>query len=173
MKGLAFAALLVFSGTAALAETAPQTTTATYDTWQVRCQLGKTADGKDTKVCEVAQVVQIQGQAQPLLQIAVGRQAPGAAMKFVVQTPIGAWLAKAPQILVDDKSPPIATSFKRCLPQACYAEVDFTTDLESTFASKGDTQGAIVFQMDEGKDIRVPMSFKGFSDAYAAMKATK
>ncbi len=74
MKRSCFAAFVVVVALAApAAADEPQSTTATYGTWQLRCRISTIA-GKPTKSCEIAQTIQIKGQAQPLVQIAIGPQ---------------------------------------------------------------------------------------------------
>ncbi len=149
---------------------APQSTTATYDAWQLRCETRAAAEGAEAlKVCEVVQVVQVQGQAQPLMQIAVGSPAPDAPITLVMQLPIGVWIPAAPQFFVDPDASPLTGSFKRCAPVACFADAELTPEMMRAIEARGDEQGAVVFQMTEGQNASIPISFKGFIAAYNAM----
>ena len=168
-------AAAVAIGPAYTAPSEPESTTATYGTWQLRCATPPAADSTNAvgaKQCEIAETIQIQGQAQPLLQIAIGRSAAGQPLKLIVQMPVGVWLPKPPTITVDDAGPPIVTEFKRCLATGCFADTDFSDALASQFSSRGDARGDIVFEPDAGKDAKIPISFKGFGDACAALMAT-
>ncbi len=76
--------LLVGLATSAAAQAqTPQRTTATYDDWVVRGEMRGA-----TRTCEMAQAVQIQGQSQPITQIAIGQTSKTSPMKIVFQAPI-------------------------------------------------------------------------------------
>lgn len=172
IKETCLAALVAFFAFAApAAADEPQSTTATYGTWQLRCQT-TTVAGKSTKHCEIAQTIQVKGQTKPLVQVALGPQnGADTSLALVLLTPIGVWLPEAPVIALGDKGPPVSTTFKRCLPSACFSDVSFTDKLKARFVAKGDAQGSIIFHPDEGKDAKIPISFKGFSDALTALLA--
>jgi invasion protein IalB len=155
---------------AASAETAtppqarsPQRTTATYDDWVVRCEILGPA-----KTCEMAQATQIQGQSQPITQIAIGQQSKGVPMKIVFEVPINVWLPAGVKLVLDEKDPAIATVYGRCLPTACLADTDLRDDqitkLRAMVAS-----GKLEFKDAAQRDISIPVSFKGFEQAYQAL----
>jgi invasion protein IalB len=165
-----FAALALLAPGLALADDpVPQSTTATYDAWQLRCE-SRTAGGKTMKVCEIAQTVQVQGQAQPALQIAIGHPSPAEDLRIVFQLPIGVWLPFPPQLRLTEAGEPLAASFKRCLPAACFADLAYTDQLGKAFIGDADQQAQVVFQAAEGQNIALPVSFKGFAAAFAAMQ---
>lgn len=172
-KGSCLAALVMLFAlaTPAVAAGQPQSTTATYGSWQLRCQTATTG-GKTVKTCEIAQTIQIKGQARPLVQIAIGPQkGANAPLSLVLLTPIGIWLPEPPVIALGDKGPPVSTAFKRCLPSACYSDVPFTDALKARIIARGNAKGSVVFHPDEGKDAKIPIAFKGFADALDALLA--
>ncbi|WP_271023478.1 hypothetical protein [Rhizobium sp. RCAM05973] len=63
------------ASSAAPVSSEPNTTTASFGDWTLRCQRVGEA-GKATRVCEVAQAMQVQGQTAPVAQIAIGRLSP-------------------------------------------------------------------------------------------------
>ena len=160
-------ALAVFTGET-IAQS-PQSTTATYDAWQLRCE-NRGAEANQ-ELCEVVQVIQIQGQSQPLVQIAVGHPPAGSDLRLVMQLPIGVWIPFAPQFFIDADGTPLAGAFKRCTPAACFADVPLTAAHVASIEVLGDAQGSVIFQMTEGQNATIPISFKGFLPAFRAMEA--
>ncbi len=66
----------------------PGTTIASYGDWVLRCQrVG--AQGKTTRVCEVAEMIQVQGQNTPIAQVAIGRMARGEPLRLTAAVPPG------------------------------------------------------------------------------------
>ena len=90
-----------------------------------------------------------------------------------MQVPIGVWLPSAPQFLIDADGKPLTGAFKRCTPVACFADVSFTSAHVASIRALGDAdaQGSVVFQMTEGQNATIPISFNGFIPAFNAMKA--
>lgn len=157
--------LALTAGASAQAQTqAPQRTTATYQDWTVRCEVAATG-----KICEMAQAMQIQGQAQPVTQIALGQQSKGAPMKIVLQVPINVWLPAGAKLVINEKEPGIAAVYGRCLPAACLADADLKDDQIKKL--RGLTEnGKLQFKDAAQQDVVIPVSFKGFDQAYDAMQ---
>jgi invasion protein IalB len=65
---------------------APQQTTATYGDWVVQCQMR--AEQTPEKVCDVAQVAQVQGKNIPVSRVAIGHPTKGQPLKLIVQLPV-------------------------------------------------------------------------------------
>ena len=143
---------------------APQSTTATYGDWTLRCVMHN-----KTNVCEMAQSMQIKGQSRPITQIAIGRQAKTDPLKIVFEVPINVWLPDGVKLTTDDKKVSISASFTRCLPVGCFADVEIgKAQIKALSALK--KAGKLQFK-DAGKQpIAIPVSFKGFGDAYDAMQ---
>jgi invasion protein IalB len=122
------------------------------------------------RACEIAQTVQVQGQAQPALQIAIGHPSPAEDLRVVFQLPVGVWLPFPPQLRLAEGADPLTAAFKRCLPTACFADLAYTDQLAKAFTGDADQQAQVVFQAAEGQNIALPISFKGFAAAFAAMQ---
>jgi hypothetical protein len=74
----------------------PQRTTATYDDWVLRCDV---QPGPPTqKICDMAQLTQVQGQANPMSRVAIGRPAKAEPVKLLVQLPVNVSLAAGVRI---------------------------------------------------------------------------
>ncbi|HXF89862.1 MAG TPA: invasion associated locus B family protein [Xanthobacteraceae bacterium] len=141
----------------------PQRTTASYDDWTVRCE----AQGNPPqKSCEIVQVVQMQG--QPLSQIAIGRAAKNEPLKIVFQVPLNVWLPGGVKLVYDPKEPPLAGIFKRCVPTACFSDLDLKDEVVRKFRTRTE-QGRLEFKDAAQRDVAIPVSFKGFAQAFDAM----
>ena len=147
---------LTQSSAAQLAQSAaPQQTTATYEDWIVRCE---TLSGPPVrKSCEMVQSTQAKGSQGVISQIAIGRVTKTDPVKLVVQLPIGIWLPSGVKLVANAKDPGLLATFKRCLPQACFADVDLSNDALRHY--RGATE----------QDATLPMSFKGFGTAFDAL----
>src|SRR6478609_9726205 len=64
----------------------PTVTTASFGDWTLRCQRIVDA-ARAARVCEVAQVLQAQGQQAPLAQVALGRLANGEPVRITAVMP--------------------------------------------------------------------------------------
>lgn len=162
MKRMLASIAMAAVANSAFAQT-PQRTTATYDDWTVRCEVNDAV-----RTCEMAQAMQIKGQAQPVTQIAIGRQAKNEPMKIVFQVPINVWLPTGVKLVADDKDPGIVGTYRRCLPGACIADSELKDDVVKKL--RGLTEnGKLQFRDGGLQDVAIPISFKGFGQAYDAM----
>jgi invasion protein IalB len=145
---------------------APQQTTATYEDWIVRCE---TLSGPPVrKSCEMVQYTQAKGGQGVISQVAIGRVSKNDPVKLVIQLPIGIWLPSGVKLVADAKDPGLVATFKRCLPQACFADVDISNDALRRYRAVTE-QGQIVFKDGNQKDATLPVSFKGFGTAFDAL----
>jgi invasion protein IalB len=142
----------------------PQRTTASYDDWVVRCEIHGAA-----KVCEMAQAMVIQGQSQPIAQIAIGQQNKTEPMKVVFQLPIGVWLPAGARLATKDGDVGVAAVYVRCQPAVCIAQADISDDQIKKLRGMTDS-GKLQFKDAAQHDVVVPVSFKGFAQAYDAMQ---
>src|SRR5580700_11429028 len=93
MKLLLTAMLATGAGLAVVASAhaqAPQRTTATYEDWTVRCETPAASPAQ--KSCEMVQTTQMQGQAAPVTQIAIGRPLKTDPLRLVIGLPVNVWL---------------------------------------------------------------------------------
>ena len=160
---LACAILMVVMADVAFAQT-PQRTTANYEDWIVRCEMRG-----DAKVCEMTQSTQLKGQAQPVTQIVIGRPAKNSPVKIVFQIPINVWLAAGVKLTTEDGHDEVIASFSRCIPSGCFAETDLNENVIKQLRGLT-TNGKLQFKDAAEHDVAVPVSFKGFGDAYDALQ---
>lgn len=158
-------------GATTTAPSAPQQTTATYEDWIVRCETH--AGPPAQKFCEMVQFTQVKGgqggQGGVVSQIAIGRPVKGQPVKLVIQLPIGVWLPTGIKLLTGAKDPGLLTTFKRCLPQACFTDAEINADMIRKFRTTTEA-GQIQFKDGNQKDASLPVSFKGFGTAYDALQ---
>jgi len=156
------AAMLIGAAGSALAQQ-PQRTTATYEDWVVRCAMHDAA-----KICQMTQSTQLKGQSQPVTQIAIGREGKNGAIKIAFQVPLNVWLASGVTLTAGDRHGLVAAHFGRCIQAGCIAETDIggTVIAEMRRLKKN---GALHFKNANQQDVAVPVSFKGFGDAFDAL----
>jgi invasion protein IalB len=157
-----FAAALA---TQAAADTRPpQRTTATYEDWTERCEVRAGAN-----VCEMAQAMEIRDQAQPITQIAIGQESKSAPVKIVFQVPINVWLPTGVKLSLNENDPGVVAEYSRCLPTSCLAETELKDDqIKALRAAK--ENGRLQFKDAVQRDVIIPVSFKGFEQAYQAIR---
>ncbi len=148
----------------------PQRTTATYDDWIVQCDAQ--SGGASHKFCEMTQVTQFQGNNQPFSRIAVLRPTKEQSRRLVVQVPVNVTFSANVRVQINDSDPGLVGPFARCVPGGCFAEFDLKDDAVKKFRSTN-TAGKLSFADAGGHNISVPVSFKGFGQAYDALMAER
>lgn len=158
-------------GTSTPVSPVPQSTTASFGDWVVRCRRIDQAPGNAT-ACEVAQTLQVQGQG-PIAEIALGHP-PGKdatsreRMRVVVVLPNNVTFAGPVLMSVDDKDKPIELTFRRCLPSGCFADAEPSDDVLVRWRGQ-DGRGRLAFKDGGNRDIVLPFSFRGLAQALDAM----
>jgi invasion protein IalB len=144
----------------------PQRTTATYDDWIVQCE-SRTGPPAE-KICEMAQVTQVQGRNTPFSRVAVLRPVKGQPVKLIVQVPINASFAAPVRVSTTENDAGITSPFARCIPSGCFSEFELRDDILKKFRAASGA-GKLSFPDAGGHDVAVPLSFKGFAQAYDAL----
>jgi invasion protein IalB len=144
----------------------PQRTTATYEDWIVRCEIAPGPPPQ--KNCDMAQMAQVQGQANPISRVGIAKPAKGEAVKLVIQLPVNVALAGGVKLAADDKDPGTVAPFKRCVPAGCFAELDLKDDMMKKFRAATESW-KMNFKDGADHDAAIPLSFKGFGLAYDAL----
>ena len=79
-------------------------------------------------------------------------------------------LAAPLKITADAKDAGISTPFRRCVPAGCFAEIEEPKDdLQKKFRAAAAEPGKIVFKDAADRDVAIPLSFKGFAQAFEAL----
>ncbi len=143
----------------------PQTTTATYQDWVVRCE----APADKPKVCEIAQGIQARADQGLIAQIVVGRPSKTDPMKLIIELPPGVWLPAGATLQAGEKATPLTLTFKSC-PRACFADLDLKPEqVQALKAASG--AGTLSFEDGARQKVQLPISFAGFSAALDASLA--
>lgn len=144
----------------------PQATTATYGDWTLRCQR---AGEPAVKTCEIVQSLQVQGQPNPVAQIALGRPSPKEPLKLVVVVPTNVAFPSSPQLSIDEKDDgPAVLAWRRCIAGGCIAETVLKDDVLKRWRPQAE-RGRLQFKDATDRDVVLPFSFRGFADALDAL----
>ena len=145
----------------------PQRTTATYDDWVVQCQAAQNGTPPE-KVCDMAQMTQVQGKNIPFSRVAILRPVKGQPVKLIAQLPVNASFSTSVRIQLGESDSGLAAPFARCVPAGCFAEFDIKEDVMQKLRSASGA-GKLSFADSTGHDVTVPLSFKGFGQAFDAL----
>ncbi|SFJ06953.1 Invasion protein IalB, involved in pathogenesis [Bosea sp. OK403] len=143
----------------------PDNTTATYGDWTHRCQ-----QGVGTRICEVVQTLQVQGQQGPVALVAVGRPIKTEPYKLVVQVAPNVTLGPnaGVRVALGEKDEGTLAAFSRCIPGGCFAEVAMSDDLLKRWRGYSEG-GQLRFQDAANRPVTLPFSFRGFQAAADAL----
>ena len=145
---------------------APQRTTATYEDWIVQCQMQ--TGSPPQKACEMTQVTQVEGRNIPFSRVAIAQPIKNQPFKLVVQLPVNVSLLVNVRIQISDSDPGLAAPFARCVPTGCFADIEVNDDALKKFRATSGA-GKLSFADAGGHNVAVPLSFKGFSQAFDAL----
>lgn len=168
LRGLIAGALVALGGMTGqiqaqepVAGVQPEITTATYQDWLVRCM----AAAEATRLCEVVQNLEVQGQGL-VATVALGKIAADGELRLVVQVPAGVWLPGGVSFAIAEDSEPLKLQYTRCL-QGCFAELEL--DAATVEAMRSATvQGSFSFEDGARRPVKLPVSFKGLAPALDA-----
>lgn len=145
----------------------PSVTTASFGDWTLRCQ--RIEAPKATRVCEVAQVLQAQGQQTPIAQIAIGRLSASDPLRVTAVMPVSVTFPSSVQITLGEKeAKPLDLPWRRCIPTGCLADAAPGDDLLKQWR-KASEAGRIVFRDAAGRDLAMPLSTRGLDPALDAL----
>lgn len=146
----------------------PSSTTASFGDWTLRCQRIVDA-AKPMRVCEVAQILQAQGQQAPIAQIALGRLGNDEPVRITAVMPVSVSFPGSVQIVMGEKdAKPVDLPWRRCLPTACYADAAPGDDALKQWR-KASEQGRILFKDAAGRELALPLSSRGLDQALDAL----
>ncbi len=146
----------------------PQSTVAAFGDWALRCvRQGEGAQA--TRICEVTQNIQAQGQQGPLAQIAFGRVQRTDPLRLTAVLPPNVSFPSVVRVMMDDKdAQPFDLAWSRCVPGACVAYGEPAAAVIQRFRARTEP-ARLTFKDSGGRDITVPLSFRGLSQALDAM----
>lgn len=156
---------LLLAGACGVAS-AQQSTSATYSDWVFQCA---NEGSPPKKICDIAQVTQVRGKNITFSRVAMESAAKGKPEKLTIQLPVNVSLRDPVEIQIPGTpSSTLSATFDRCVPVGCFASAQIKDDVFRKFnATEG--MGKVTFKDAAGRDIAVPMSFKGFRQAFDAL----
>jgi invasion protein IalB len=138
-------------------------TVAVYDDWRVACPSAKLKDG----TCEIAEDVVNPAEGR-VARVSFLREKDKKDLTLVLTVPLGVLLEPGLSLRLGGDT--LRTyQFKTCTEEGCAVLVPADKDLQQSFAKAQDASLKVVSPSD-GKEVDVPVSMKGFPDAYAAFK---
>jgi len=144
----------------------PAQTTATYGDWVLRCV--RTGEGgTGPRVCEVVQTMVVQGQQQPVAQIAIGNDKTD--LRLTLLVPPAVSFSKVPTVSAQGGAAPrFALAWRRCLPNGCFADTVVDADIMKTLRTR--TEPLQVTFKDAGeRDATLPFSLRGLPASLDAL----
>ena len=146
----------------------PVQTTATYGDWVLRCaQTGEGGTGPQT--CEIVQTLVLQGQQQPIAQVAIGSVDKTSALRLTVVVPTAISFSKAAYIIgAAGTANLFDLTWRRCLPSGCFADIALTPDALKMMRARTEPAN-LVFRDAGERDITLPFSLRGFAQSLDAL----
>ncbi|WP_296381950.1 invasion associated locus B family protein [Reyranella sp.] len=144
----------------------PAQTTATYADWVLRCV--RTGDkNAGPRVCEVVQTMVLQGQQQPVAQVAVGYDKNELRMTLLLPPAVS--FSRTPTLSVPGLTGPhFDLAWRRCLPNGCFADMPVGVELLKLLRSRGEPM-QIAFKDAGERDGALPFSMRGLVPALDAL----
>ena len=143
--------------------TDPQTTSASYGDWILNCV--RSQDGS-SRVCEIVQTFQIQGQQGPFARLAIGHVGAKDPLRATFDVAPNISFPSTVKLALDDKdTQPVELTWKKCVPGAgCFADADLKEDVLKRWKAQTGN-GRITMKDSTGHDVAVPFSFRGLPQA--------
>lgn len=140
-----------------------------FDDWLVRCEQPPQGGGERCFMVQNIMAQNDEGKRVPLLNVIIGHSEadgqPITVMQFTV--PLGLYLPSGIGLQVD-QSQPVRVAIEVCSQQACVARYRLEEGVRSSM-QKGQ-QAKVQLTKANRQAIDVPISLKGFTKAYAALK---
>ena len=146
----------------------PQTTTASYGDWTLRCQ--RLADpAAPSKLCEISMTIQAGQQPAPIAQIAMGRLAKTDPYHLTAHVPTNISLPSVVKFSTGDKDAHSQElAWRRCAPAGCFANSTLT-DVQWKGLHGQTDAGSLEFIDAVGRPVKLPVSFRGLAQAMDAL----
>lgn len=157
---------------AAAVSSEPAVTTATYGNWVLRCIRVATAEQKQARQCEIVQTIQVEGQPQPVAQIALGRLPGDTVLHLTAVLPVNVSLPGGVHVSGNGKEGAeekggLDLQWRRCAGGACYAEGQPGEDALKIWRKEAGAQ--LRFVDAAGRVIGLPLSWNGLAQALDAL----
>ena len=144
----------------------PAQTTASYGDWVLRCV--RTGDNASApRACELVQTMVLQGQQQPVAQVALGYDK--ADLRLTLLVPPAISFSRGPVLgPAGANTPNFDLAWRRCLPNGCFADVQVGPELMKILRSRTEPM-QLVFKDAGERDATLPFSLHGLLPALDAL----
>ncbi|MET4805172.1 invasion associated locus B family protein [Limibacillus sp. MBR-115] len=140
---------------------------AIFKDWRIRCSPAQNAEGQDQPViCEAYQVVLREDQQQPVLEVVIAFPPSQENAVGAIIVPLGVLLPAGIAVSIDEK-PLGKLPYQRCGAKGCLGQFIFTP--EQFKAWRSGTKGQVTITHGNGKELAIPLSLLGFTDATNAI----
>jgi len=133
--------------------------------WAVNCKSGAKEKALD---CRLSQTV-VTKNRQVLTEVTFHFPPAGEESETIIQVPLGVLLSGGGTVQVD-QNPPQSVTFRACNRNGCYGRAVLSSEFLSQLR-KG-KQVTVVFKNLSEKEVKVPLSLDGFSDAYGKVPSS-
>jgi invasion protein IalB len=116
------------------------------------------------------QSTQVRGKDVVFSRVIIAYPERGKPYKFIAELPVDASFTRQVRLQTKEADTLLATPFERCLPAGCFAGTDLAAAVLQRLRTASGT-GKLVFADAMGRDVAVPLSFKGFAQALDAVTA--
>lgn len=167
--------LLAFVAQPVLAEEKKAKDVPTFGDWGKICEKGPAGpDGKAGKeVCYIFQNVSNKEDGKLVMQVRVGIAPQNQKPVMIVTLPLGVLLPPGAAFLVEGmEKEPVKMPFLACAPEGC-TTVGQVLDSKVVEAMKKKDKAAVRVALLNKKVLTLPVSLKGFSRAFIALKSGK
>lgn len=146
----------------------PENTTASFGEWILRCTHAQSTTQR-VKLCEVVQSILVQGQSNPIAQIALGRIGADDPIRVTSVLPNNIGFPSVVSISLDEKDThPAELTWRRCLPGGCFADAEIKEEQLARWRGQTD-KGRLSFRDGSGHEVALPFSFRGLAQALDAL----
>ncbi len=142
----------------------PQSTSATFGDWVLRCDHPAGA----ARICEVVQSITVQGQGT-VAQLAFGQPTAADPLRLTVLLPPNITIATRPKVMADAQdSQGMELTWLRCVSGGCMADVTLSDDDLRRLRTR-ELPGRITFKDAANHDVTIPLSWRGLPQAMDAL----
>ena len=87
---------------------------------------------------------------------------------MVFQLPINIYIPGGVRFVYDGKETPLPATYRWCVPAGCFADIELKEDLVKRLRTRT-LPGRFEFQDAAQRNVAIPVSFKGFGQAFDAL----
>lgn len=146
----------------------PDTTSATFGDWTLRCDRRLDVTPPQ-RFCELAHIVQKAGETAAQGQLAVGRVSRSEPLKITAVLPINVALRTLPKLVAEGPEPvSLDLVWSRCIVGACFADAVAPDEVVKRLRSRTEP-GRVEYRDGTDREATLPISFRGFGQALDAL----